>query len=122
MAWMEELRARYGTDTAIAARSGIDKTRLSRWARGDVRGGITLTNLVRLADVSEHTLGDMLMAFYGVDPGQLVPTAPVATLDGSLVTVDGDRVVRIGTGKTYRMLLLLDDPDDPGDPGQAEAG
>lgn len=111
MAWLAELRARYGTDAAIAARSGLDKSRISRWAKGDIgRGGITLPNLVRLAEVSDHTLGDMLMAFYGVDPDQLTPSAPTATVEGSMVAVAPDRVIRIGSG----MLVILESepPED----------
>lgn len=111
MEWVRQLRAKYGTDTAIAARSGLDKSRISRWSRGDVRGGITLTNLVRLAEVSDMTLGDMLMAMYGVEAEQLAPTGAATGITiGTMMALPdgGERFVKMRGD--YRLLLLM--PED----------
>lgn len=107
------LRAKYGTDSAIARKAGIDKSRISRWARGDIAGGITLTNLVRLADVADHSLGDMLMLLYDVKPEQLMPTVDPATVDAVVAGPDGprERVARL-PGSRYRMLLLLREDEE----------
>ena len=112
MQYVRELRAVYGSDREIERISGINYTRISRWANGDLRGGVTLANLVRLADVSGHSLGDMLIALYGVAPEQLMPTAETARV-GAVVHNGGARGgVRRLSGSYRMMLLLRDDPPE----------
>lgn len=109
MTWVGELRQTLVTDVAIAERLGVDKSAVSRWASGG--GGISLANLVRLAELSDHTVGDMLVMFYGVDPEQLTPTIETATVESVVHGPNGrDRVTRL-PGRRYRMLLLLRDDD-----------
>jgi transcriptional regulator with XRE-family HTH domain len=114
MEFIRELRARFGSDREIERASGINYTRISRWANGDLRSGITLANLVRLAEVSEHSLGDMMIMLYGVSPEQLVPTTGTECVGAVVHGPDGRRGVRRLPGR-YRMLLLMreDDEDDP---------
>lgn len=104
MQYVRELRAQYGSDREIERVSGINYTRISRWANGDVRGGITLANLVRLANVSNHSLGDMLMVLYDVHPDQLAPTITEANV-GAVVHTGPEGVRRL-PGR-YRMMLLM---------------
>jgi transcriptional regulator with XRE-family HTH domain len=105
MHYVRELRAQYGSDREIERASGINYTRISRWATGDMRGGITLANLVRLAEVSGHTLGDMLMALYGVTADQLMPTVETASVDAVVHSGARDGARRL-PGR-YRMMLLM---------------
>lgn len=106
--YVRELRVQFGSDRAIERASGINYTRLSRWGSGG-DPGISLDNLIRLAAVSGHTLGDMLMALYGVLPDQLRLTATTAEVGA--VVAGGTRLA----GR-YRLLLLMPQDDAGGGP------
>lgn len=97
--WIAELKSDLGSEAEIARRLGLSTSSVNRWK---TTGGIDLENLINLSRLTQHTLGDMLMAFYGVSPEQLVPTAPVIRTDKIVLT---DRVM---SGR-FRMMLVWDE-------------
>jgi transcriptional regulator with XRE-family HTH domain len=113
-AWMDELVARHGSQSEVTRLLGVNPSTVSRWRSGTGSNDIRLENLVRIAELSEHSLGDMLMALFGVTPEELMPTVDTAEVATVLASEDGQRMRRLPASR-YRMMLLLPEAD-------AEAG
>jgi transcriptional regulator with XRE-family HTH domain len=112
MRMTEELLETYGSKAEMSRQLGVHKSQITRWASGNTSGRPSLNTLVRLAKVTNHSLGDMLMAFYDVPADLLMPTVETETVD-AVISGPGrrDRMERLA-GSRYRMLLLIRD-DEP---------
>lgn len=100
--WIQELASRHGGEAEVARKLKVNPSTVNRWKNG---GGIDLPNLIKIAELSGLSLGDILMAFYGVSPEQLAPTTPVLRAD-HVVLADGTNM----PGR-YRMMLVYREDD-----------
>lgn len=103
--WFNELNRSHGSDSQIARELEVHPASVLRWRRGQE---ISLPNLVKIAELSEHSLGDMMMALYGVAPEALVPTAPVTRADQ---VVWADRSGPRPLAGRYRLMLAFREDD-----------
>lgn len=103
--WLDELARRYGSNTQVAHRLGVTPSTVSRWRRGTSE--VTLANLVKIADLTGQSLGDLLMTVYAVPPERLLPTTLVERAD-AVAAVAGP--VPVGH---YRLVFLFREDDTP---------
>lgn len=93
----------------IADAVGVTNGTVTRWSQGRV-GDMKLRHLIKLGELSDHTVGDLLVAFYGVTPEELIPK--------SLITRADQMAVPEGTPpapRNFRLVFLFPEDDQTRD-------